>query len=79
MIDLPGTLHDSATRVLLAIIRLREAGKSPTVRAIGAETGLRSTSTVHYQLRTLRLHGLIGWEPGRAGTVVPLVRPVAWG
>ena len=74
---------------------VEEQGYPPTVREIGAEVGLKSSSSVHYHLRVLAEHGYItrdgsltralrvaGGEAGsdRSGTrYLPLVGRVAAG
>lgn len=56
--------------ILEAIKRsLAERGYPPSVREIGREVGLRSTSTVHGHLKRLRSKGLITWDPARPRTI----------
>ena len=66
----------------------RENGYPPSVREIGAAVGLRSTSTVHYQLARLREQGLLAGDAAKSRAVtlaeepphgVPLVGTVAAG
>ena len=66
----------------------RENGYPPSVREIGAAVGLRSTSTVHYQLARLREQGLLAGDTAKSRAVtlaeepphgVPLVGTVAAG
>jgi SOS-response transcriptional repressor LexA len=61
--------------VLAAILRFFTAhGRFPTIRELGAEIGLRSTSTVHAHLRALQAHGLLRDDPyhiALAPTVMP--------
>jgi repressor LexA len=42
----------------------------PTIREIGVQVGLASTSAVHYHLDILRQMGLIRWTPGKARSIV---------
>lgn len=46
--------------------RIADVGEAPTVQEIGAALGLRSRSSVHYQLVELEAKGAIVREPGRA-------------
>ncbi|MFD7764144.1 LexA family protein [Streptomyces microflavus] len=54
-------------RRVLAVIRsaIADTGEAPSVREIAAGAGLRSTSTVHYQLGRLEKAGYLKREPGR--------------
>ncbi|MEU1044008.1 MarR family transcriptional regulator [Streptomyces sp. NPDC005897] len=53
---------------ILHVIRqaITDDGVAPTVAEIADRTGLRSWSSVHYQLRELEAKGAIVREPGRA-------------
>ena len=75
---------------ILAFIRAftRRNGYPPSVREIGAAVGLRSTSTVHYQLARLREQGLLAGDAAKSRALtladepprgVPLVGTVAAG
>lgn len=73
----------------------RERGYPPTVREIGAEVGLSSSSSVHFHLRWLEEHGYLerdgsltralrvadtlGDSPRAPGALVPLIGRVAAG
>ena len=66
----------------------RENGYPPSVREIGAAVGLKSTSTVHYQLARLREQGFLSGESAKSRAVtlaeerprgVPVVGVVAAG
>lgn len=68
----------------------QERGYPPTVREIGDHLGLRSTSSVHNQLRKLQAAGILDMEPGRSRSItlteealppdgIPLVGDVAAG
>jgi SOS-response transcriptional repressor LexA len=52
---------------ILRIIReaIVERGEAPSLVEIGAAVGLRSRSSVHYQLRELEAKAAIVREPGR--------------
>jgi repressor LexA len=52
---------------ILGIIRraIVDDGMAPTVAEIADRAGLRSWSSVHYQLRELETKGAIVREPGR--------------
>src|SRR5690606_35704675 len=53
---------------ILSCIRqaITEDGEAPTVGEIADRVGLKSWSSVHYQLRELEAKGAIVREPGRA-------------
>jgi repressor LexA len=53
---------------ILHVIRqaITDEGVAPTVAEIAGRAGLRSWSSVHYQLRELESKGAIVREPGRA-------------
>ncbi|MGX1221976.1 LexA family protein [Streptomyces ambofaciens] len=53
---------------ILHVIRhaIADEGVAPTVAEIAERAGLRSWSSVHYQLRELESKGAIVREPGRA-------------
>ncbi|MGD9496258.1 MAG: transcriptional repressor LexA [Armatimonadota bacterium] len=56
----PTDLTPRRRQILDFIARtIEERGYPPTVREIGAEIGLRSSSSVHYHLRVLEKEGLI--------------------
>ena len=71
-------LHPQAVRVLLAILS-HPGPYAPTVRELGAATGLSSSASVHDHLRTLRRRGLVDWEDGKKGTLRALVAPAGVG
>lgn len=65
----PG-LSDRQRRIVDFIAAfLASRGYPPTVREIGEATGLLSTSSVHYQLRTLQRLGIVIRESNRSRTV----------
>ncbi|MET7321494.1 hypothetical protein [Streptomyces sp. NPDC005549] len=57
----------SRQEAILRIIReaIADEGVAPTVAEIAERAGLRSWSSVHYQLRELEAKGAIVREPGR--------------
>ena len=69
----------------------RQMGYPPTVREIGQHVGVRSPSTVKYQLDHLRQAGLLQWDGGKTRSItlpnaslpgpdqIPLVGHVAAG
>ncbi|MGB3302043.1 transcriptional repressor LexA [Gordonia sp. (in: high G+C Gram-positive bacteria)] len=68
------TLEASLTqrqRDVLEVIRksVRERGYPPSIREIGEEVGLTSTSSVAHQLRTLERRGLLKRDPHRPRAV----------
>jgi hypothetical protein len=67
-----GAIGDGPTRTLLAVLSLPR----PTVRAVTAEAGFRSTSTVWAHLKALRALGLVAFEVGRPATTRATVRVV---
>jgi len=73
---MPEVLTDTRRRILAAIRDLtRERGYPPTVREIGQAVGLRSTSSVQYQLHILCRAGYV-WQQGqRRARTVRLVKP----
>lgn len=75
----PSTFISPAqTRVLLALLRVYERDGRATVRSVAAEAGLASYGRVQEtHLSRLADAGLIAWEPGKAGTLRPLVGVVA--
>ena len=48
---------------------IADTGEAPTVEEIAASVGLRSRSSVHYQLRELEVKGAIAREPYRARSI----------
>lgn len=44
---------------------ITDHGEAPTAREIGAELGMSSSASVHYQLVELEAKGSITREPGR--------------
>lgn len=62
---------------ILAFIQnfIRENGYSPSVREIGDGVGLKSTSSVHYQLDQLQKAGLLTAGNGKNRTVTPQSAP----
>lgn len=67
-------IGDGATRVLCAVIQLAACQPTVTVRDVRDATGIKSTATVWKYLLRLRREGLVTWQPGRSGTLRPLVR-----
>lgn len=65
-------LTGTQQRVFEAIKRAWTAGRSPTYRELGAATGLRSTSTVAWHVRSIERAGLIEHEPGKKRTIRPV-------
>ncbi|MDX3398420.1 hypothetical protein [Streptomyces sp. ME01-18h] len=53
---------------ILHVIRqaIADEGVAPTVAEIADQVGMRSWSSVHYQLRELETKGAIQREPGQA-------------
>lgn len=64
----------SSLKVLEAIMRLCDAGRPVTVRAIRDVMGWRSTGYAEMCLKELKVLGLITHEPTRHGTIRPRVR-----
>lgn len=64
----------SSLKVLEAIMRLCDAGRPVTVRAIRDVMGWTSTGYVEKCLKSLKSRGLITHEPTRHGTIRPKVR-----
>jgi repressor LexA len=61
-------------QVLAALRRMHEgAGFAPTLRELGAEVGLSSTSSVHAHVRVLEARGLVERNPGQPRTLRPTV------
>ena len=59
-------LTDIQERILRCIREsIADRGEAPTVAEIGAEVGLSSRSSVHYQLRELEAKNAIVREPGQ--------------
>ena len=54
---------------------VQENGYAPTVREIGAAVGLRSPSTVHYQLARLREQGQLTGDPSKSRAVTLAEEP----
>ena len=67
-------MGDTTVRVLLAVI----AQPNPSVRSVARAVG-RSTQRAHHHLTLLREEGLVDWEPGKTGTLRPLVRVIPFG
>ncbi|MFJ4585061.1 LexA family protein [Streptomyces echinatus] len=60
-------LTDTQERVLRCIRQaIADRGEAPTVTEIGEEVGMRSRSSVHYQLVELEAKGAIARESGRS-------------
>jgi SOS-response transcriptional repressor LexA len=55
---------------------IAEHGYSPTVRELGDLVGLKSTASVHFQLRALAIEKRITWKPEQPRTVRPTIPPV---
>jgi predicted ArsR family transcriptional regulator len=64
-------LHDTRTRVLLAVMRQQR----PTVRSVAGEVGI-SVMTAHKHLCMLAADDLVAWDAGRKATLHALVREV---
>ncbi len=74
----PCAISPAQTRVLLALIRCYQRDGRATCRSVAEEAGLASVGSVYrHHLPSLRRRGLVAWEPNRAGTLRPLVAPVA--
>lgn len=70
-------MSDRRQRILDAITEsVKVRGYPPTVREIGEAVGLSLSSSVHAQLDTLELMGLIRREPDKPRTIVVLRRSV---
>lgn len=68
-----GALSGQARKLLLALIAaLEERGFPPTVRELGALTGLKSTSTVHAYLQKLEQAGYIRRDAAQPRALVVL-------
>lgn len=65
-------LTQSQQKILKYITECAQSGHSPSVREICAATGLRSTSTVHSHLKTLKNLGFIDKEE-KLGRTIRLV------
>lgn len=50
---------------------IRENGYSPSLREIGAGVGLKSVSSVHYQLEQLQKSGLLSADSGKNRSLTP--------
>ncbi|MFI2761368.1 hypothetical protein ACH5A3_21240 [Streptomyces echinatus] len=60
-------LTDTQERILRCIRQaILDRGEAPTVAEIGEAVGMRSRSSVHYQLIELQTKGAIAREPGRS-------------
>ena len=67
-----GRPSDNRERILAFIQDyIRKNGYSPSVREIGDGVGLKSTSSVHYQLSQLQRAGLLTADSGKNRTVAP--------
>ena len=65
-------------RVLLAIMNLiADKGYSPTIREIGQEVGLSSSSSVHAHVETLIRLGHLTGKPTEPRTIRPVKKVVA--
>jgi repressor LexA len=72
--DQVGDLTGRQRQVLSALRRLHErAAFAPTLRELGAEVGLSSTSSVHAHVRVLEARGLVERSPGQPRTLHPTV------
>lgn len=69
-------MQPTRAAVLVALLSIFAESGRVTVREISDEVDI-STSTCHAHLLVLRRDGLIAWEPGRDGTLRPLVRAEA--
>jgi repressor LexA len=67
----PGHVLTWRQRKILQVIResIQRRGYSPSRREIAEAVGLLSTSSVFYQLSTLRSKGYLRWDAGRPRTV----------
>lgn len=72
-------ISSSQTRVPVALIAVYQRDGRATVRSVVAEAGMKSPGSALRPLKLLRDAGLIAWEPGKAGTLRPLVQPVPYG
>lgn len=61
-------VRSGETRVLLAVIKLRTAGRQPYLDVLATEVGLPRSTVVNH-LRRLKAAGLVDWEPRRNGTL----------
>lgn len=74
-------MQETRAAVLIAVM----TQPAPTVRSICEATGIRSTSTCHEHLKTLRREGLVDWDDNhgrggqhsRRGTLRPKLEVVA--
>lgn len=69
-------LRPETTHVFLALLAEYDETGRATMHAV-AKRARRSSSTTHKHLWTLRLVGLADWDDKLAGTLRPLVHPVA--
>jgi DNA-binding MarR family transcriptional regulator len=69
------TPSPAQTHVLMALLRVYDRHGRATIRDVADEAGL-SLSRTHSALGRLKLAGFVAWEPGRAGTLRPLVEEV---
>lgn len=77
MTSLPtGAITPRMTRVLLAVLVVRQRlGRAP-LRAVAEAAGYSSVGSMHHVVRKLRDAGLVTWEEGRVATLRPTVGPV---
>lgn len=68
----PQTLSSSALKVLGIVLTLYSRGKHITVRTVAnGYNGKENVAWVHLMLLKLRKAGLVAWEDGKNGTIVP--------
>lgn len=64
-------LPPAKARVLAAVFLLHAEHGRVTVRDVGAEVGLTSSTSVWFHLVALRDMGLVKWNAGAQGTLRP--------
>lgn len=69
MSDRPRLTRQQQAVLTFIVWHVAERGYPPTVREIGEELGMYSTSTVAYHLRTLVSKGYLVCEPGRSRAI----------
>ena len=72
----PSLISPAVTVTLLALIVVYRVHGSASVREVALVAGQRSAGMVHAHLVKLRRAGLVDWEPGKIGTLRPLVELV---
>ena len=61
-------------RVLALVVAARDRGRTPTVKGMARQLGLRVHNGVAVHLRALRRLGLVEWDAGKGGTLRPTCR-----